>query len=188
MRRLAGLAVLASLALGGCSFMAHDLPAESKQYTYTMKQVRNGATVDTAWTFRSERVTVDDQPSNFVCVLTYAGQRAPCKPESVIFLRYDLDVALDNTVQGGRAHKITVAPFYQDVTDSPRVTSMTVSVTFDGTRWRKVPVRPAGSAYTATLQLPSVSAASTVVGLRVQAADSVGSTVDQTIDRAFTLR
>jgi hypothetical protein len=185
MRRwLAVVAGLAALLLGGCSFMTYDLPPESKKYTYTMKQTQGGRTVDTVWTYRSQQVTVDDQSPNHPCVLTWAGQGVPCKPESVIFLRYDLAVDLDNTVLGGRSHKITVTPFHQDLTNPPKVTSLTVSVTFDGTRWRKAPVRPAGSSYTATLQLP----ASGVVGLRVQAEDSSGATVVQTIDRAFTLR
>jgi hypothetical protein len=183
-RSVIALAALMGLALGGCSFAVYDLPAESKQYTYTMKQVRGGATVNTAWTFWSKQVTVDDQSPNYPCVLTYAGQKAPCKPESVIFLRYDLAVELDNTVRGGRAHKITVTPFYQDLTSPPEVTSLTVEMTLDGTRWRKAPVRPAGSAYTATLQLPETG----VVGLRVRAKDSSGGAVDQTIDRALRIR
>lgn len=183
-RSIVALAALMGLALGGCSFMTYDLPPESKEYRYTMKQVRGGATVNTAWTFWSKQVTVDDQSPNYPCVLTYAGQGVPCKPESVIFLRYDLAVALDNTVRGGQSHKITVTPFYQDLTNPPKVTSLTVEMTLDGTRWRKAPVRPAGKAYTATLQLPKTG----VVGLRVQAKDSSGATVNQTIDKAFKLR
>lgn len=185
-KTLAGLAVLVSLLLGGCSFVAHDLPPEPKQYRYTMKQVRGSTTVDSTWTFTSKRITVDDQSSPFVCVLTYAGQGVPCKPESVIFMRYDLNVALDNTVAGGRDHKVTVTPFYQDLTDPPKVSSLTVSVTFDGgKKWRKVPARPGtGGSYTATIPLPS----SGLGGLRVQAKDSTGATVDQTIDKALKIR
>ncbi|MBM7786411.1 hypothetical protein [Tenggerimyces flavus] len=182
-RSIVALAAVLGLALGGCSFMAYDLPPESKEYRYTMKQFRGGATVNTAWTFWSKQVTVDDQSPNYPCVLTYAGQGVPCKPESAIFLRYDLGVALDNTVQGGRSHKITVTPFYQDLTSPPKVTSLTVEMTLDGTRWRKAPVRPAGAAYTATLQLPKTG----VVGLRVLAKDNSGATVNQTIDKAFRL-
>ncbi|MFE7750555.1 hypothetical protein [Streptomyces sp. NPDC057428] len=185
------LAAAAMLALSGCKggdLVSYDLPAKSARYTFeaTTNDVR------TVWRYTSATATEDDIPKNNPCMGdVVASNRAACRPEPLIFLRYDFDLALDNTVRAGEAHEITVVGYYQErLTALPKVTSLKVESTFDGGRtWRPSTTRATGrNTFTTTIKNPRRDQAAQGVGLRISATDSQGNTVKQTIPTAYTLR
>ncbi|MBN6056592.1 S8 family serine peptidase [Nonomuraea sp. RK-328] len=149
--------------------------------------------VSSTWTFRSKRPTGGMQSiGDGLCVgWLYTGVLAPCEPVRKLNLRYDLGLDLDNRAPAGRAHRVTITG-YQGSYDRPdaRVTSLKLWVTFDdGATWKAVPTaRKDAASSTATILHPPLAGTKGTVGLRVQAADAEGNTVEQTVSRAYGLR
>ncbi|MER7930599.1 hypothetical protein ABTY96_47110 [Streptomyces sp. NPDC096057] len=193
-RRRGGALVLlaaAMLALSGCKggdLVSYDLPAKSARYTFQTQT----DDVTTVWQYTSAKPTKDDTSTLSPCIGELVdGDQSACRPEPLIFLRYDFGLALDNTVKAGENHEITVVGYYQPrLTDLPKVTSLKVETTFDGgTTWRPATTRATGkNTYTTTVRNPRRDQAAKGVGLRISATDSQGDTVRQTIPTAYTLR
>ncbi|MFJ3672442.1 hypothetical protein ACIPSE_38895 [Streptomyces sp. NPDC090106] len=185
------LAAAATLMLSGCKggdLVSYELPAKSARYTFETET--DG--VSTVWRYSSAQVTKDDTSTLSPCIgeLT-GGNEAACRPEPLIFLRYDLGLALDNTVRAGENHQVTVVGYYQErLTDLPRVTSLKAETSFDGGRtWHQVSTKAAGrNTFVTTIRNPRRDQAAQGVGLRISATDSQGNTVRQTIPTAYTLR
>lgn len=187
-------AAAAALVLTGCGsygagdLASYDLPAKSARYTFEAET--DG--VRTAWEYVSDRPAKDDAPEVSPCMGDVAGDnKAACRPEPLIFLRYDLGLSLDNTVRAKGTHRIEVVAYYQDrLTAPPRVTSMKVEASFDGGRsWHRADSRTAGTnAFAVRIEHPKGEKAGRSVGLRVSAADDKGDTVVQTLPTAYRLR
>ncbi|MFS8497287.1 MAG: hypothetical protein FWJ70_03385 [Micromonosporaceae bacterium] len=196
LRRGAGL-VLGLLCVGaltsGCfsDVVTYELPEEPARYTLEI-ETRGG--VHTSWEYTSQGVDEDANPDEQPCIgemFQFQAPDTPCRPEPLIFLRYDLDLALDNTAPAGTSHTIIVTAYYQERLDSPPVvTDLQAEVSFDdGQTWAAVPVTRVGDGvYEVRITHPALSATSGTVGLRVSAADSQGNTVRQTIPHAYRLR
>ncbi|MFE7793492.1 hypothetical protein [Streptomyces sp. NPDC057460] len=193
-RRRGALMVLAAavmLALSGCKggdVVSYDLPAKSARYTFEAET----NDVKTVWQYTSAKATKDDAPELSPCMGEAVGSnQAACRPEPLIFLRYDLGLALDNTVKAGETHEITVTGYYQEsLTALPEVTSLKAETTFDGGKtWRPATTRATGkNAFTTKIKNPKRDQAANGVGLRISATDSEGNTVRQTLPTAYTLR
>lgn len=193
-RRRGALTVLAAavmLTLAGCDggdLVSYDLPAKPARYTFETKT--DG--VRTVWTYTSAEAVKDDAPELSPCMGEVVGtDKAACRPEPLIFLRYDFDLALDNTVRAGENHEITIMGYYQPrLTAPPRVTSLKAETTFDGGRtWRPATTRStAKNTFTTVIRSPRRDQATKGVGLRISATDSQGNTVRQTLATAYTLR
>lgn len=193
-RRRGALMVLAAavmLGLSGCKggdVVSYDLPAQSARYTFEAKT----NDVKTVWQYTSAKATKDDAPELSPCMGDVVGSnQAACRPEPLIFLRYDFDLALDNTVKAGETHEITVVGYYQEsLTALPKVTSLKAETTFDGGKtWRPATTKAAGkNTFTTTIKNPNRNQAAEGVGLRISATDSGGNTVKQTLPTAYTLR
>ncbi|SNT04661.1 hypothetical protein SAMN05216252_11310 [Actinacidiphila glaucinigra] len=193
-RRRGALMVFAAavmLALSGCKggdLVSYDLPAKSARYTFEART----NDVSTVWHYTSATATEDDAPKLSPCMgEVVGGNEAACRPEPLIFLRYDFDLALDNTVKAGEAHEITVVGYYQErLSALPKVTSLKAETTFDGGRtWRAATTKATGkNTFTTTVKNPRRDQAAKGVGLRISATDSQGNTVRQTIPMAYTLR
>ncbi|MGI5248457.1 hypothetical protein [Actinacidiphila glaucinigra] len=190
---LAGLAAAASLVLSGCAggtgdLVAYDLPAKSARYTFEADT--NG--VKTVWEYSSDKPTKGDAPQLQPCMGDVVGDnRAACRPEPLIFLRYDLGLGLDNTAKAGETHPITVVGYYQErLTTPPKLNSLQVEATFDGGRtWQTVSSKAAGTnTFTASIRHPKRGRAAQGVGLRISATDTGGNTVRQTFPTAYKLR
>lgn len=186
-----GLLCAAAMA-SGCSadFVSYELPAEPARYTL---EIDTPGGVHTAWEFTSQRAAEDTNPEEQPCIgesFGFQDPGTPCRPEPLIFLRYDLNLALDNTAPARTTHRITVTPYYQErLDDPPTVTDLLVEVTFDdGGTWAAVPVTQVGGAFEARITHPALPDTSGAVGLRVNAADDQGNTVRQTIPHAYRLR
>ncbi|MFD8973887.1 hypothetical protein [Streptomyces sp. NPDC059593] len=188
--KLAAAAAVAMLALVGCKadVISYDLPAESARYTFQAET--NGVT--TAWAYTSERPAEPDTPTTQPCVAdVVVKEPGPCRPEPLIFLRYDLGLALDNTAQANGPHPITVTGYYQDrLSTPPTVTELRAEASFDGGKtWQRVMTEAAGkNTFTARVKHPKRDQAPGGVALRITATDSAGNNVKQTISQAYRLR
>ncbi len=193
-RRRGSLMVLVSavmLALAGCNggdLIAYDLPAKSARYTFEAKT----NDVKTVWEYTSAEATKGDAPKVSPCMGDVTGSnKAACRPEPLIFLRYDFDLALDNSVKAGENHDITVVGYYQPrLTAPPKVTSLKAETTFDGgSTWHPATTRATGkNTFITTIKNPRRNQAPQGIGLRISATDSQGDTVRQTMPTAYTLR
>ena len=187
--RLAALALGALFSLAACGygdFVTYEgLPEEPTRYTLEVKT----GDVTTKWEYISQRADEPNSPENQHCLIETANKpdKGGCRPEGLIFLKHDLGLRLDNTVQIGPPHRINIIGYYEDRLDSPpEVTEAGVEVTYDGgTTWQEVSTVAAGeNAFTATIyHQPGAE----TVGLRVSAADSDGNTVVQTMPEAYRL-
>ncbi|MFF3563649.1 hypothetical protein ACFYXS_26720 [Streptomyces sp. NPDC002574] len=144
--------------------------------------------VSTVWQYTSAEATKGDAPESSPCTGdVVGGNTAACRPEPLIFLRYDFDLALDNTVGAGETHEITVVGYYQESLGAlPEVTSLKAETTFGGGRtWRPAATRSTGkNTFTTTIRNPRPDQAAKGVGLRISATDSQGNTVRQTLPTA----
>lgn len=185
---LAAAAILALSSCKGGDLVSYDLPAKSARYTFEAQT----NDVKTVWEYSSAKATKDDAPELSPCMGDVLGSnQAACRPEPLIFLRYDLGLALDNTAKAGKTHEITVVGYYQErLTALPKVTSLKAETTFDGGRtWRPAATRATGkNTFTTTIKNPRRDQAAQGVGLRISATDSQGNTVRQTLPSAYTLR
>ncbi|MGS2615314.1 hypothetical protein ACVCAH_12430 [Micromonospora sp. LZ34] len=188
---IAALVTAAVFALGcsvGGDIVAYDLPAESARYTFEAET--NGVT--TVWEYTSDKPTEGDASELQPCMGDVVGNNtAACRPEPLIFLKYDLGLALDNTARAGVAHRITVVGYYQErLTTPPSVTSLQVEASFDsGKTWQPAITRAAAkNTFTAEIKHPNRDQAAAGVGLRISATDSGGNTVRQTLPTAYRLR
>ncbi|HLV57585.1 MAG TPA: hypothetical protein VKY81_01725 [Natronosporangium sp.] len=187
-----GLLCTGALASGcAADFISYELPEEPARYTL---EVDSRGGVHTTWEYTSQGVDEDANPDEQPCIGEMFGFQAPdtpCRPEPLIFLQYDLNLALDNTAPAATTHKVTVTAYYQERLDStPTVTDLQVEASFDdGGTWATVPVRRVGDGvYEVTITHPALGDASGTVGLRVSAADDQGNTVRQTVPHAYRLR
>ncbi|MEV7324582.1 hypothetical protein [Streptomyces sp. NPDC093970] len=185
------LAAAAVMVLSGCKggdLVSYDLPAKSARYTFET----NTDGVRTVWHYTSATATKGDAPTQSPCIgELVGGNKAACRPEPLIFLRYDLGLALDNTAKGGENHQVTIVGYYQQrLTELPKVTSLKAETTIDGgSTWQPATTRATGkNTFTTTIKDPRRDKAAKGVGLRISATDNQGDTVTQTIPTAYTLR
>lgn len=191
-RRAAAVAVLAGvLALtAGCTLegdlVSYDLPAEPGRYTLEVET--DGVT--TVWEYTSQQPIEDEQDQ--VCLADLLGNpEAPtCRPEPLIFLRYELGLDLDDTVPARRPHEITVTGYYQPQPGAvPTVTDLAVAASFDGgASWQSARTWAAREAGTFAALIRHPGTAGAAVALRVSATDSDGNSVVQTIPEAYRLK
>jgi len=174
----------------GADVVAYDLPAESGRYTFEAET--NG--VKTVWEYNSDRPTTGDAPEMQPCIAEWtaeADKAGPCRPEPLIFLRYDLGLELDNTARAGGVHRITVTGYYQErFSTPPTVTQLRVEASFDGGQtWQSATTRAHGrNTFLVEIKHPKRDAGTGTVALRVDASDSAGNTVKQTMPTAYGLR
>lgn len=184
---LAGLVALAPGCAVSGDLVTYDLPPEASRYTLEAETLG----VKTVWEYTSRRPAGDD--SVRPCLEESLGDPDPqgCRPEPLIFLRYELGLDLDDTVLARWPHEITVTGYYQPrLAELPSLTEVAVEASFDGgDSWQPMPTRATGQAdtFTATIDHRN-GAAGDPVALRVNAVDSEGNTVVQTIPEAYRLR
>lgn len=164
-------------------FATYPMPAQREAYRLTISDGGQSA----AWRFTSGEPSATSSPPGFGCVgSAFAGSTAPCAPDPLIFLRFNAFTGLANTVSAQAAHQIQVTPAYQALAAPARVTSLKLWISFDGGKtWLPETVQDHGGSYVASYTIPAVSATDGSVSVRVQAADSAGDTVSQTLDDAY---
>ncbi|MGH9242896.1 MAG: S8 family peptidase [Acidimicrobiales bacterium] len=163
----------------------YELPPEPAQYRLTLDHENT----NTAWHFGSSSVTSNDTPPGFVCLETiYLGSTTPCRPEPLIYLRYDPGVGLDNAVPAPGSHELQVTAYHHGL-EGPAITGMRLWVSTDsGARWRRAQVTDLGEGvYATTITVPDVGRTSGTVSIRAEARDADGNHVYQTVYDAYGL-
>ncbi|WP_433256697.1 S8 family peptidase [Streptosporangium sp. CA-135522] len=175
----------------GTGYPTFSLPKEAGDYRLTLddRDIRT----TTEWTFRSGTVTKDATQPGFACAGSVFGSKAPCRPEPVVFVSYDMTdgIALDNTVPAGRRHAFQVNVYHSPGGERmPAIAGLKLwASTDDGGRWEPVEVRRGhAGAFTASVRYPRLADTSGAVSLRAEAWDAAGNRVTQTTLRALTLR
>ncbi|MET9670868.1 hypothetical protein ABZY19_36905 [Streptomyces sp. NPDC006475] len=138
---LAALVAAAVFVLSGCA--AYQLPPEPGRYTFEAQT--NGVT--TVWQYTSAEPATAEAPEHQPFVGdTLADNKTACRREPLIFLQYDLGLALDNTAEAGGTHEITITGYYQErLSALPKVTSLKAEASFDGGKtWQPTTTRGAG--------------------------------------------
>ncbi|TDO35617.1 subtilisin family serine protease [Kribbella sp. VKM Ac-2527] len=170
-------------------------------YPAPYKPQRWARTVESEWTFTTAKPTTGfpyRPPKGYGVhcgtwdTFTSLGSpdKGSCEANSQLYLGYDLDLRLDNTLPAGRDHKITVNGYHHSYRSTdPELTSLKLSVSYDdGTTWQPVRTTKSGrSEYTATLKHPRLQNTTGAVSLRTEAVGTAGNTVTQTITRAYGL-
>ncbi len=189
-RRLGVAAAMAGagLLMQGCSadvVSFENLPEESNRYTL---EVTTGD-VTTSWEYDSDRPTEPGTSMTKACMSDLYPNlgTGDCRPEPLIFMKYEFGVGLDATVPANVPHLVTAEAYYEDRLDTPpQVTQLGVEASYDGGEtWRNVRTSSTGeNTFTFTIRAPRQAAA---VSLRVSATDTDGNTVVQTIPEAYRL-
>nr|WSX75326.1 S8 family serine peptidase [Streptomyces sp. NBC_00899] len=147
-------------------FEVKNLPAARSTYRFELDQQQTGAwrsvstEAHTAWTFSSAHQD---------------GDTAANLP--LLFADYDLKgISLQSTVQPG-SHPLALA--FREAGGAANVSAASVSVSYDhGVTWQHLPSRYSGSSLSTVLVVPHGAPS---VSLRVHAADTGDSALDQTI-------
>ncbi|HET7015077.1 MAG TPA: hypothetical protein VFI65_14265, partial [Streptosporangiaceae bacterium] len=164
---------------------AYQLPAQ--RATYQLKA--NFFNTATDWQFTSGQPASNQVPDGFACVAAaLTGSTDPCEVDPLIFLRYNAFTSLTNAVSAAATHQIQVTPSYQAPVAPAKITSLRLWISTDGgTTWQQEQTRVHDGTYTASYHVPALSATSGWVSVRVQATDSAGDTVSQTISNAYAI-
>lgn len=163
----------------------YTLPEQRQSYRLTMSYLNTS----TAWRFTSQKPTQDQSPRGYVCPGTlYFGLDGPCQAPGIIFVRYDAHVNAHNAVTAPGTHRMTVTA-YQQAPDAPDVDDMRVWTSIDdGVTWVRARLASNGDgSYVATYHVPGLGQTTGAVSLRVEAGNTDGDTVQQTIVDAFGL-
>lgn len=159
--------------------------------------------VHTAWTFPSQERAADPLPAGWTCGGKgggggggrggagggTGGGSTGCSFEPLLFTHYTTSAGPDDVIAAGHAATVDVTVGHQrGAADSP-VTAFAAEVSFDGGQnWQDVPVTALGNGdYRLHYDQPELDRTDGFAALHVQATDAAGSSIDQTITRAYPL-
>jgi hypothetical protein len=176
---------------GGAIF---TLPAQQQRYkleaSYQQTQYGTTATTDTTWDFTSgEPSSGDYAPDGYSCAGTLDnGSTDPCNVPPLVFLRYNANTSLDNTLTAPGQHLLQVTGYHQDL-NAPPVTSLKLWLSTDGgTTWQQAHVTGGrDGTWTVPYTLPQLPQTNGYLSIKVTAADAGGNDVSQTILDAVKL-
>ncbi|MGH3403317.1 MAG: hypothetical protein ACRDRJ_12605, partial [Streptosporangiaceae bacterium] len=143
----------------------------------------------TDWRFSSSEPAKNAVPEGYTCLGTFLGvPKTPCRPDPLIFLRYDVFPDRANAVTAPGTHQMQVTAYYQ-AASAPAVTSLKLWTSTDGgASWQPAEVTGQGhGTYTVAYQVSALARTSGTVSIRAQASDAAGDAVYQTIYNAFGL-
>jgi hypothetical protein len=173
-------------------YPAYMLPPE--QHTYRLvtdydNQDFGHTHVD--WTFSSAAPDHNQTPPGRYC---YGTPDAPCRADPLVFLTYDLGVALDNTLAAGPGgYRFTVTANHQ-ATDTPAIQDLKVwTSTDEGKTWTPARVQPSdrgangARTFSVMTNLPQLDQTTGTLSIKAQATDADGNSIDQTITQAIKL-
>ena len=179
--------------------VTYTMPAEEQRYTlsteYQLDDPKLGpvSTTTTTWEFISADAVVDRTPPGTLCMETASGtSAAPCEAAPLVFLRYDLDLGLDNTTPAPGVHRMEVTAYHQD-SAAPAISGLRVWTSIDGgDTWDPARVILGGRSsgertYRVIATYPPLSETSGTVSLKVEAWDEDGNRIEQVILNAVEL-
>lgn len=173
-----------------------ELPPEAGRYrlehvqTDPATDTRYGRQVRTVWDFTATaRPTVNEVEFPYAKPRFFDPDPAAWQP--VIFLNYEIPLALDTTTSAGRPIWITVHAAAGEPGSGADIAGLELQASFDdGENWAEpLVIRPIGDGtFQVLIRQPALSQTTGAVTLRTHAWDGAGNEVTQTIDRAYGLR
>jgi hypothetical protein len=149
--------------------------------------------IRTSWTFTSSAPSATGHPTGFQC--HNPGSTDGCAFQPLLQPDYRLNLDLQNRAQAGASHTIGLRLAPHPGTDPALLSPIgTVTLEFStngGQTWQQVtPQRNATDPrlFSATVNHPPLASTDGFVWLRLNAVDSNGNRVVQTIERAYALR
>jgi hypothetical protein len=144
----------------------------------------------TEWTFPSQERAPDPMPPGWTCGKGgKGGGGGGCSFEPLLFVAYDTHAGTDDVVPAGTTATLDLTVHHQEYAPDTPIAGLSLSVSFDdGGTWSPVDVTDLGGGhFRATYPQPPLEQTSGFASLRVEASDTGGSQVDQTVVRAYPL-
>jgi hypothetical protein len=161
---------------------------------FTLDATRTGrayplsAQTRTVWTWRSAPEPAATLPAPWICGSALADQwTTHCSAQPLLWLDYRVSgLALDGSARPGRQTLTVLASHFQPSASTAPITRAAVQVSFDdGRTWHAASVTASGPGrFLATYTAPRTAR---YVELRVTAADDAGSTITETLPRAYKI-
>ncbi|HEX7744846.1 MAG TPA: S8 family serine peptidase [Micromonosporaceae bacterium] len=156
--------------------------------------------VHTEWTFPSQRRDPVPLPDGWTCAgkgggggkgaaAGGGGGSGDCTVEPLLFSRYATSAGLDDVIPAGGPATVDVTVARQRGAGRATISEFGAEVSYDdGRTWQAVPASPAdGGAFRLAYTQPPLNKTTGYASLRIHATDEAGSTIDQTITRAYPL-
>jgi hypothetical protein len=158
--------------------------------------------VHTAWTFPSGERASDQLPPGWTCTSDKGGGggggRAAqsgggggtgCSFEPLLFTHYRTSGDVNDVVPAGGPATVDVTVGHQRGVAASPIGAFSAQVSYDdGQNWQHVPATAIGDGiYRLSYTQPALGQTNGFAALRIQAADGSGSSIDQTITRAYPL-
>ncbi len=186
---------------GFTSFPLSPNPASYRLVYDTARQASwwpSSTHTHTEWSFASAERAPDQLPPGWTCGGKGGGGRgdvpagAPaedCSFEPLLFARYATGAGIDDVVSAGGPATVDVTVSHQLGAAATPLTSFSAQVSYDdGTTWTPVSATSLGDGrYRLAYDQPPLGDTSGFASLRISASDADGSSIDQTITRAYPL-
>ena len=159
--------------------------------------------VHTEWTFPSQERAPDTLPPGWTCGGKGGGGGGriarggggggggggECSFEPLLFTHYSTSAGLDDVVPAGEQATVNVTIGHQIGAAATPISSVTAQVSYDdGQTWQDVPATDTGKGvYQLQYTQPTLDKTNGFASLRIHAADDAGSSLSQTITRAYPL-
>lgn len=148
--------------------------------------------VHTEWTFASQERAPDHLPPGWVCGNAFLGTTTStnCNFEPLLFASYSTPGAgLDNVIPMAGPATVDVSLSHQRGMAASPISHFSAQVSYDdGQTWQSAPATDQGNGvYRLQYTQPALEKTNGFATLRIQATDSAGSAIDQTVTRAYPL-
>lgn len=168
-----------------------DFTLPSDTGTYRLESTLENTT--TTWTFTTNGAPEEDEVEHpYGCLPhMYAIDPSPCGYEPLLFISYDIPLALDNTARAGRPLQFVVHVRGSEPGSQRQVKGLELEASFDGgTTWVDATrIRPLGDGrFNVLVKHPKLADSDGSVALRARAWDAAGNEVAQTVGSAYRLR
>lgn len=160
--------------------------------------------VHSEWSFPSQERAPDPLPSGWNCggggggggrIATDkgggggGGGGGSCSFEPLLFTHYSTSAGLNDVIPAGGPASVDVTVSHQRGAADAPISSFAAQVSYDdGQTWQDIPATSAGNGmYHLQYMQPALDHTTGYASLRIRASDNAGSSIDQTITRAYPL-